>query len=112
MRMDNVSDPVYALNSKGGPVPDVECYSENAVWGAGGEFMRAAYTLRKDDDDFGQPGTLVRKARNDEERDRLAGNAVGHLKGGVNLPVLERAFEYWRCLGKEIGDPIAKGVKA
>ena len=30
-----------------------------------GEFIRAAYTLRKDDDDWGQAGTLVRKVMDD-----------------------------------------------
>jgi len=61
MRIDNVSDPVYAPNSKGGPKADPERYPEVAIWSASGEFIRAAYTKRKDDDDFGQPGTLVRK---------------------------------------------------
>jgi len=102
---------VYAPNSKGGPVPDAGRYPEDAVWDASGEFIRAAYSLRKDDDDWGQPGTLVRKVMNDEERDRLVANVVGHLKAGVSEPVLERAFEYWRNIDKEIGDRIAKGVK-
>ncbi len=111
MRMDNVSDPVYAPNSKGGPVPDAERYPEQAVWSADGEFMRAAYTLRKDDDDWGQPGTLVRKVMDDAQRDRLVSNVVGHLKNGVSKPVLERALEYWRNIDKETGDRIAEGVK-
>jgi catalase len=71
MRIDNVSDPVYAPNSKGGPQADDKRYPENTIWSASGEFIRAAYTLRKDDDDFGQPGTLIRKVMNDEQRDRL-----------------------------------------
>ncbi|GAG90047.1 unnamed protein product, partial [marine sediment metagenome] len=50
MRMDNVSDPVYKPNSKGGPKADSERYPEQATWNASGEFMRVAYTLRKDDD--------------------------------------------------------------
>jgi catalase len=48
---------------------------------------------------------------NDAQRDRLVANVVGHLKGGVSEPVLERAFEYWRNIDQEIGDRIAKGVK-
>jgi catalase len=112
MRIDNVSDPVYAPNSKGGPQADGKRYPENTIWSASGEFIRAAYTLRKDDDDFGQPGTLVRKVMNDEQRDRLVSNVVGHLKNGVSEPVLERAFEYWRNIDKEVGDRIAKGVKS
>ena len=111
MRIDNASDPVYAPNSKGGPEADLERYPELAIWSASGEFMRAAYTKRKDDDDFVQPGTLIREIMNDAQRDRLVSNVVGHLKNGVSKPVLERAFEYWRNIDKEIGDRIAKGVK-
>jgi catalase len=111
MRVENVSDPVYAPNSKGGPKPDPERYPEQAVWSASGEFMRAAYTRRKDDDDFVQPGTLVREVMNDGQRERLVSNVVGHLKNGVTEPVLERAFEYWRNIDKETGDRIAGGVR-
>jgi len=111
MRINNVSDPVYAPNSKGGPKADPEQYPEVTIWSASGEFIRAAYTKRKDDDDFGQPGTLVRKVMDDAQRDRLVSNVVGHLKNGVSEPVLQRAFEYWRNIDKEIGDRIAKGVK-
>ena len=110
MRIDNVSDPVYTPNSKGGPKADGERYPQLEIWKASGEFVRAAYTLRKDDDDWGQPRTLIRKVMNDEQRDRLVSNVVGHLKNGVSKPVLERAFEYWRNIDKEIGDRIAKGV--
>jgi catalase len=30
-------------------------------------------------------------------------NVVGHLSKGVSEPVLERAFEYWRNVDKQIG---------
>ena len=46
----------------------------------------------------------------DAARDRLVSNVVGHLKKGVSEPVLERAFEYWRNIDKEIGDRIAKAM--
>jgi catalase len=48
----------------------------------------------------------------DAARDRLVSNVVGALKNGVSKPVLERAFEYWHNIDKEIGDRIEKGVKA
>ncbi len=35
-----------------------------------------------------------------EQRDRLASNVVGYLKGGVSKPVLQRAFEHWRNIDK------------
>jgi catalase len=110
MRVENVSDPVYAPNSKGGPRADGQRYPEDAKWEASGEFIRAAYTLREDDDDFGQAGTLVREVMDDAQRDRLVSNVVGHLGKGVSEPVLKRAFEYWRNIDEGIGNRIAEGV--
>jgi catalase len=40
----------------------------------------SAYTKRKGDDEFRQPGTLVRKVMDDAQRDRLVSNVVGALK--------------------------------
>ncbi len=110
MRVENVSDPVYAPNSKGGPQADGKRYPGVEIWAADGDMVRAAYSLRKDDDDFGQPGTLVREVMDDDARTRLVSNVVGHLKAGVSKPVLKRALEYWRNIDKDIGDRIAKGV--
>ncbi|MBS0650732.1 MAG: catalase, partial [Verrucomicrobia bacterium] len=111
MRVENVSDPVYAPNSKGGPKADGQRYPHMEVWDASGEFVHAAYTLRKDDDDWSQAGDLVRKVMNDAQRERLVSNVVGHLKNGVSEPVLQRAFEYWNHIDKNIGERIKKGVK-
>ena len=112
MRVQNVSDPVYAPNSKGGPQADGERYPTVETWEAEGEFVRAPYTKRKDDDDFGQANTLVNKVMDDAARERLVANVSGHLKDGVKEPVLSRAFEYWRNIDKAIGDRIEKAVKA
>jgi catalase len=79
-------------------------------WDADGEFVHAAYTLRADDDDWGQPGTLVREVMDDAARGRLVSNVVGHLSKGVSGPVLERAVAYWRNIDKEVGDRIADGI--
>jgi catalase len=111
MRMHPVSDPVYAPNSKGGPKADPERYPYVERWEADGEFVHAAYTLHRDDDDWGQAGTLVREVMDDAARDRLVSNVVGHLSQRVSDPVLERAFQYWRNIDKEVGDRIADGVK-
>ncbi|MFO8003340.1 catalase [Thioalkalivibrio sp.] len=110
MRVKKVSDPVYAPNSKGGPAADGEGYPEAATWESRGDMVRAAYTLRRDDDDWGQPHALVREVMDAAARDRLVSNVVGHLKDGVSQPVLERAFAYWRNIDQEVGDRIAKGV--
>jgi catalase len=74
--------------------------------------VHAAQTLHSDDDDWGQAGTLVRDVMNDAERDRLVGNIVGHLLDGVTEPVLERAFEYWANVDKELGKRVEDGVRS
>jgi catalase len=111
MRYQNVSDPVYAPNSKGGPVADVAHYGEPAGWYTDGEMVHAAYTLRAEDDDWGQAGTMVRKVLDDAARQRLVSNIAGHLSNGVTEPVLVRAFEYWRNVDKDLGDQVEKSVR-
>ena len=110
MRVQNVADPVYAPNSKGGPAADPARNDESAVWYSDGEMVRSAYTRRADDDDWGQPGTMVREVLDDDARERLVGNVAGHLSDRVTPPVLERAFEYWRNIDKDLGDRIAEQV--
>jgi catalase len=109
MRIDNVTDPVYAPNSYGGPAADPDRYPEEATWASNGELLRAAYTAHAEDDDFVQPGTLVNEVMDDDARARLVSNVVGHLMDGVSQPVLHRAFEYWRNIDKDVGDRIAAG---
>ena len=111
MRVQNVTDPVYAPNSKGGPAADPTRGAYTEKWAASGEFVHAAYTLHEEDDDWGQAGTLVREVMDDAARDRLVSNVVGHLSDGVSEPVLERAFEYWRNIDHEVGDRIAERMR-
>ena len=73
MRIRNVTDPVYAPNSMGGPQADPARAAE-VHWASDGDMVRTAYALREDDDDWGQAGTLVREVLDDEARDRLAHN--------------------------------------
>ena len=111
MRIHHSGDqPVYSPNSSGGPVVD-EARGADAGWEVdGAEQIRAAATLHPQDDDFGQPGTLVRDVLSDTDREHLASNVIGHLRGGVSGPVLERAVGYWRLIDKTLGDKIASGV--
>ncbi|MGM0769142.1 MAG: catalase [Pseudomonadota bacterium] len=106
MRVQKVADPVYAPNSKGGPSADGERYPTDSTWHTSGDMVRAAYTLRRDDDDFSQPRALINEVMDDQARDRLVSNVVGHLKDGVSEPVLQRAFEYWKNIDPEIGSRI------
>jgi catalase len=110
MRVTNASDPVYYPNSKGGPQPDPALTAE-PLWHLDGDMVRTAYTLRRDDDDWGQAGTLVRQVMDDAARDRLVGNIVGHLLNGVTEPVLQRAFQYWTNVDRNLGERVEKGVR-
>lgn len=110
MRMDSVSDPVYAPNSYGGPAADPSLTGAAGLWHSDGEMVREAYTLREDDDDFGQAGTLVREVLDDAARDRLVDNIAGHLSAGVSPAVLERALDYWRKVDETLGERVAAAV--
>jgi len=74
--------------------------------------VRSAYTLRPDDDDFSQPGTLVREVFNDAEREALVEQVAGSLLGGVRSPVLERTLEYWKNIDPGVGARIERKVRA
>ncbi|MBW0118426.1 catalase [Pseudonocardia abyssalis] len=112
MRITPVADPVYAPNSYGGPQADPSRTDDGGTWYSDGEMVRTAYTLRPDDDDWGQAGTLVRDVWDDEERARFVENVSGHLADGVSEPVLVRAFEYWRNVDKEIGERVETATRA
>ncbi len=112
MRYNNPGDPVYAPNSKGGPHANAEIASETASgYGVEDEVIRSAYKLHAEDDDFGQPGTLVREVMDDAQRERLANNIIGHASNDVSQPVLERVFEYWRNVDKDLGDKVADAFR-
>jgi catalase len=112
MRFHKASDPVYAPNSKGGPLADTARYGEPAGWHADGDIVRSAYEIHAEDDDWGQAGTLVREVLDNAARERLVGNIVGHLLHGVTEPVLQRAFQYWRNVDRDLGEKVEKGVRA
>jgi catalase len=102
--------PVYVPNSgdrswadNTGPVAE--------SWEADGEMVRSAYTLRSNDDDFGQPGALVRDVFDEGQRTKLVEQVAGSLLGGVREPVLSRAFQYWKNIDAEVGARIEKKVR-
>ena len=83
-----------------------------AGWYADGDMVRSAYSLHAEDDDWGQAGTMVREVLDDAARERLVGNIAGHLLEGVTEPVLQRAFEYWHNVDKDLGDRVEAAVRA
>ncbi len=112
MRYANPSDPVYAPNSFGGPAADPGRFGADPSWHVSGDIVRAAYEAHAEDDDFVQANAMVNKAMDQPARDRLVSNIVGHVRKGVEEPVLSRVFEYWRKVDKTIGDAVEAGVKA
>jgi catalase len=103
--------PTHAPNSGGRSWADGTGSAEDG-WEADGEMVRSAYTLRPDDDDFTQPGILVREVFDDDQRTRLVDQVAGSLLGGVREPVLSRAFDYWKSIDAETGRRIEDKVRA
>ena len=103
--------PVYATNSGGRPWAD-ETGAMQDGWEADGAMVRQAYTLRAEDDDFTQPGILVREVFNDDQRQQLVDQVAGSLLGGVREPVLSRALDYWKSIDADVGRRIEECVRA
>jgi catalase len=55
---------------------------------------------------------MVREVLDDAARERLVNNIVGHLLNAVSEPVLQRAFQYWRNVDKNLGDKIEANLRA
>jgi len=106
------SVPVYAPNSYGGPHADEAAHGNPAGWDSSGPQLRAAYVKHAEDDDFVQPGTLVREVLDDAARDRLVANIAGHASAGVSEPILERVFEYWSKVDAELGKRVEEATRA
>jgi catalase len=109
MRYSNPGDPVYAPNSFGGPAAAPEVFGQDPSWHVAGEIVRAANVLHRDDD-FGQAGTMVRNVLDDAARDRLVSNIAGHVKNGVEEPVLSRVFDYWASVDQSLGERVRETV--
>jgi catalase len=106
MASRSAPDPVYAPNSMGGP--EARERFADASWTASGEIVRAAYSKRRDDDDFVQAGNLYRQVLDEPGRERLVSNITGHLQNGVHGEVLRLAVDYWRNVDAELGARVAK----
>ena len=80
-------------------------------WEADGEMVRSAYTARPGDDDFTQPGVLVREVFDEDQRSKLIDQVSGSLLAGVREPVLSRALNYWKNVDCEVGRRIEAKVR-
>jgi catalase len=109
MRYDNPGDPVYAPNSFGGPAADPS--QEIPHWQIeAGEVVREAYALHKEDDDFGQPGTLYREVFDEGAKERIANNIIGHASEGVTPDMQTKVVAYWTNVDRNLGAAVAKGL--
>ncbi|WP_396934605.1 catalase, partial [Mycolicibacterium sp.] len=99
---------VYAPNSTGRPWSDETGPADNG-WEADGELLRSAYSLHSEDDDFVQPGTLVREVWDDAQRAAAVAQVSGALRD-VTGEVLDRALLYWRNIDADLGARIEKTV--
>jgi len=102
--------PVYAPNSGGRGWADATGAMEDG-WEADGAMVRSAYALRADDDDFTQPGILVREVFDDAGRAALVETVAGSLLSGVREPVLGRALAYWKSIDPGVGARIEEKVR-
>jgi catalase len=96
------SEPNYAPNSLGGPVADAATAGEGA-WEGDGTLLRAAATLRSEDSDFGQAGTLYREIFDDAARARFLDTITGAISGVTRPEVTERAIWYWTSVDADLG---------
>ena len=102
--------PVYAPNSFSGPHADPARAADAGGWRSDGELTRAAVALHAEDDDWGQAGTLVRHTMDQDQRDRLALNIIGHVSQVTIPEIRERAVEYWKHVDAWLGEQVEKGL--
>lgn len=101
---------VYAPNSFGDSWSDETGPVDNG-WENDGELVRSSYELHAEDDDFGQPGTLVREVWDDAIRARAV-ETVGGALATVEEPVKSKAFEYWKNIDADLGARIQERALA
>ncbi|MFD4421215.1 catalase [Agromyces sp. NPDC058484] len=101
--------PVYAPNSFGGPAASAALAAEGG-WEADGELVRTAYTLRADDDDFGQAGTLYREVYSAEAKARLLATLTGQGDAITVDAIRERFFQYWTNVDAGLGAALRSEV--
>ena len=95
-------DQEYTTNDAGNPVSSDEF---SLTVGPDGPILLQDHYLME------QMANFNREMIPDRQPHAKGSGAFGHLKNGVSEPVLERVFEYWRNIDKDIGDRIARGVK-
>lgn len=96
------SMPTYVPNSHGSPVADPQKAGDGG-WESDGALVRSAATLRADDDDFGQAGTLYRDVFDDAGKARFLETITGAVGGVKDDGIRERAIGYWTNVDAGLG---------
>ncbi len=103
--------PVHATNSTGGPAADGARAGE-VSWETDGALVRAAQTLRSDDSDFGQAGTLYRDVFDDAQKAAFLETLTGQ-GAGITVPeIRERFFWYWGQVDAGLGEQLRAALNA
>ncbi len=97
------SMPVHASNSFDAPAAD-EARAGEVGWETDGSMVRAAQTLRSDDDDFGQAGTLYREVFDDVAKARFQDTLVGQYRALTIDRIKEAFLGYWTNVDAGLGD--------
>lgn len=103
--------PVHATNSVGGPAADGARAGE-VSWETDGALVRAAQTLRSDDSDFGQAGTLYRDVFDEGQKAAFLETLKGQ-GAGITVPeIRERFFWYWGQVDAGLGEQLRAALSA
>ena len=97
--------PNYFPNSQDGPAHTEE--TQNYPLPVSGTAARTDYT--HENDDYVQAGNLYRDAMNDEDRDHLISNIVGHL-GNAKREIQERQVAIFAKADADYGRRVAQGL--
>ena len=103
--------PVHGSNSFGPWAPEEERAGE-VGWETDGELVRAAQTLRADDDDFSQAGTLYREVFDEAAKARFHDTLVGQYEALTFDSIKERFLQYWTNVDAELGATLRARVGA
>ncbi|MDN6177224.1 MAG: catalase [Micrococcaceae bacterium] len=101
----------YTPNSYGGAAAEPERAGEGS-WETDGTLVRAAQTLRSEDSDFGQAGTLYRDVFSAESKERFHDNLLGQVAGITRDDIRERFFQYWTNVDENLGQILRDGHAA
>lgn len=101
--------PVYAPNTFGGPAASEEA-ARAGGWETDGELIRAAATLRSEDSDAGQAGTMYREVFSAEAKARFLETLTGQGNSITVPEIRERFFGYWTAVDADLGAQLRANV--